>query len=157
MALDRWLAVASSIALVLMYAFGSLRLVDNSSDWYLALRKPKWQPPNWVFGVIWPYNFFMLGLALISAAISADMREVWATQFVFAASVAAALAWSYYFYKPRDFVKAAIWLVTAAIITLVLMAMFARATIWVWWLAPYQLWLMIAASLSVGYAVLNRD
>lgn len=31
--------------------------------WYRTLRKPWFTPPNWVFSVVWPTLYFMIGLA----------------------------------------------------------------------------------------------
>ena len=47
-------------AIVAIYIFGSGRLVTTDQQWYRSLTKPSWQPPSFVVGLIWPYNFALL-------------------------------------------------------------------------------------------------
>jgi tryptophan-rich sensory protein len=47
-------------AIVAIYAIGSGRWVATDSLWYQSLPRLAWQPPGFVFGIIWPYNFAML-------------------------------------------------------------------------------------------------
>ncbi|MFM7491591.1 MAG: tryptophan-rich sensory protein, partial [Actinomycetota bacterium] len=66
----KFVAAALGIILVLIYAFGSGIWVSNAPGWYTSLNRPPWQPPDFVFGLIWPYNFIMLGVAAFSVAQS---------------------------------------------------------------------------------------
>ena len=55
-------AATIGILLVVIYAVGSGIWVSNSPGWYTSLNRPAWQPPDFVFGLIWPYNFIVIGL-----------------------------------------------------------------------------------------------
>jgi len=50
-------------AIVAIYAIGSGRMVATDAAWYRSLPRLAWQPPSFVFGIIWPYNFAMLVVA----------------------------------------------------------------------------------------------
>ena len=72
-------------------------------------------------------------------------------------SIAGALAWAYLFYVGQSLTPAAVCLTGCALITVICVA---AAWSQAWWmgalLLPYQAWLLVAASLSWGYAALNR-
>jgi len=52
----RTLTAASGIAMVLAYAIGSGLWVNTGDSWYANINKPSWQPPGFIFGIIWPYT-----------------------------------------------------------------------------------------------------
>ncbi|MFM8867600.1 MAG: tryptophan-rich sensory protein, partial [Ilumatobacteraceae bacterium] len=47
-------------AIIAVYIIGASRWVATDDGWYRSLTKPSWQPPDVIFGLIWPYNFIML-------------------------------------------------------------------------------------------------
>jgi tryptophan-rich sensory protein len=150
--------VASSIgvALVLIYVVGSGLWVNTGDGWYRGLNQPSWQPPDFIFGIIWPYNFIVLGFAavIVSNRLSAALVATYLT--IFALSVAAALTWAYQFYRPHNLEAASIALTCVAVLTIALVLIASRAS-WplVFALLPYQLWVSIASYLSWTYARLN--
>jgi benzodiazapine receptor len=149
-------AAVIGILLVAIYAFGSGMWVSNSSGWYFALNRPSWQPPDWVFGIIWPYNFIVLGISAFAVARSLSMKLVITWLVVFAVSVTAALFWAYFFYVPHNLVGAAVALPLAAIITIPIMILTFRVSVGIGIaLLPYQIWILVASSLAIGYAIKN--
>lgn len=73
-----------------------------------------------------------------------------------ALSVVAALAWARLFYVDHALWASAVLLIVATLLTVpIVVAAFITRT-WVGAiLVPYQVWLGLAASLSIGYARLN--
>ena len=144
------------LVLLVAYVAGSGFWVQTSGGWYSSLARPAWQPPDWVFGLIWPYNFTVLGIAMVVVPRRLQPSRLWLWLLVFAVSVAAALGWSYLFYVPHSLIAASGCLLLAALATAPLL--------WMAWqvsrplalaLLPYQLWLAIATTLSAGYASRN--
>ena len=154
----RIVGAVAAVAIVLLYAIGSGRNVATNSAWYFSLDAPPWQPPNPVFGLAWTYNFIALGIVGVLMALRAEARVVIAYLAVFAMTVVLALAWSYLFYVPHQLVAAAIALSLCALATVPMVVLaFGQQQLLGWLLIPYQLWLVIASSLSWGYWVLNRS
>lgn len=148
----RVLTIVAVIATVVVYAVGSGVWVSTGGAWYLALDKPAWQPPPWVFGVIWPYNFVAIAVVGSVMAWSAVPARVIAVIALLAVTVVLAISWAYLFYVPHELTWAAIALTSAAVLTVPITAIaFAER----WWLGallvPYQVWVALAASLSWGY------
>lgn len=144
------------VLIVVLYAAGSGYWVSSSGNWYANLNRPAWQPPDIVFGIIWPYNFIMLGIAAFVVSQRLGRGLVIAWLLVFAASVIAALVWSQQFYVPHNLVAAAIALASAALLTIPVVAIAWRAsTVMGALLLPYQVWVLLATGLSIAYARLN--
>lgn len=149
-------ATILGIALVFIYAIGSGVWVSTSPGWYSTLVRPSWQPPDFVFGIIWPYNFVMLGIAAFNVAQSLNRNQTIIWLGFFAASVAAALTWAYQFYVPHNLSLAAIALVMAALLTLPVLYLTFKASLLVGLLlVPYQIWVIIASTLAWGYSTRN--
>ncbi len=152
----RVLASVAAVALVVVYAAGSGVWVSANPGWYAGLTRPAWQPPDIVFGLIWPYNFVALAVVGVIVAQRGTPGLVGAWLAVAAASVVCALAWAYLFYVPHQLTASAIALAGAAGLTVVLVALTARATPGgALALLPYLIWVGVATSLAVGYARLN--
>ena len=154
--MSRTLVGGISTALVVVYAVGAGRWVSTDAGWYRSLTKPPWQPPDVVFGLIWPYNFVMIAVAgwAVASRESRTEHVVWITSL--ALSVAAALCWAYLFYVPHALWASGVALTTATLLTVPLIVLAFRASMPLGFaLLPYQLWLSVAASLAFGYAARN--
>jgi benzodiazapine receptor len=152
----KFVAAALGIVLVLIYAFGSGVWVSSSPGWYASLNRPPWQPPAFIFGLIWPYNFIMLGVAAFNVAQSLNRIQTISWLVLFALSITAALMWAYQFYVPHNLTFAAIALGVAALLTIPVLYLTFKASLLVGiLLIPYQLWVVIATTLAWGYSTRN--
>ena len=150
------ISVVIGIAIVVIYVIGSGFWVNTGDDWYRNLNSPRWQPPDFIFGIIWPYNFIVLGIAAFIIAARASSANTIVYLTFFAASVICALTWAYQFYRPHNLEIAAIALVATAVLTIPMMLIaFKTSTPLGLALLPYQAWLATAATLSYSYSRLN--
>ena len=109
-----------------------------------------------VFGIIWPYNFMVLGIASYQVSQSLTKSENILWLVFFGLSVAAALTWAYQFYVPHNLTLAPIALTLCALLTLPVLYLTFKATLLMGLLlVPYQIWVAIAASLAWGYSTRN--
>ena len=153
-----WTATVAWIALVAVYAGLSSVWTARDPGWYAGLAKPSFQPPDVVFGIMWPLNFLALFAVGAWFTRSSAAEAVWPATLVLGASVVAALAWAWLFYVPHRIGAATVALALAAVLTWVLVALIARSLPWAGvLLAPYAAWLSIATALSVQYARLDRS
>jgi len=137
------LLAATGIGLVFVYVIGSGLWVNTGDNWYRNLNQPPWQPPDFIFGIIWPYNFIILGVAAVTIGF-------------FALSVICALTWAFQFYRPHNLQAASIALALTALLTIPMVVIGFRTSIPMGFaLLPYQAWVAIAANLSYTYSKLN--
>jgi benzodiazapine receptor len=150
------LASVAGISLVFLYAIGSGLWVNTGDNWYRNLNAPSWQPPDFVFGLIWPYNFIVLGIAAVTIAQRASTTATAVYLTFFALSVLCALTWAFQFYRPHNLQAASIALALTALLTLPMMVIAFRTSIPIGIaLLPYQTWVATAATLSFSYSKLN--
>jgi tryptophan-rich sensory protein len=153
----RTIAAALGIAILLIYIIGSGLWVNTGDSWYANLSKPSWQPPSFIFGLIWPYNFIVIGIASVLVAQRASRTVTTIYLSLFALSVIAALTWAFQFYRPHNFLASAIALTATAVLTIPLTyIIFTISLPMAIAYLPYQVWVAVAASLSWGYWHLAR-
>ena len=154
--MSAWFPVLSAAAWAILLG-GVGGVLTEVGAWYARLRKPAWQPPDWAFGPVWT---IILGLAAWAAVIGwhaaisdrdrADLLIVYAVNFV------CHLAWSPLFFKLKrpdwSLVEVVfLWAsVVAMIVVLVGLSSFAA-----WLIAPYIVWVSIAAVLNRAIVRLN--
>ena len=125
--------------------------------WYRGLIKPSWTPPDIAFGAIWTVVFSLIAVAGYKAWIAAPTRSERATVIsVFAFNGFLNVMWSLLFFDLQrpDW---AIVEVVAFWISIVVMIGTSRkhSRMAGWLLAPYLLWVSVAAFLNWEIIRLN--
>ncbi|MBD8641050.1 TspO/MBR family protein [Sphingomonas sp. CFBP 13733] len=149
------IVVSGSAAIALCVVGG---LMTPIGPWYRTLRKPRLQPPNWLFGPAWT---IILGLAAWSASIAWTAAPDAATRAevvtLFAVNAVFHLLWSPLFFRARrpDWALIEVVFLWASLVALVVglwpIDRFASLLI-----APYLLWVSFAAWLNWAIVRLNR-
>ena len=148
-------AVAAVAAIAILGAGGALTEIG---PWYNQLRKPSWQPPNWLFAPAWTTIF---ALAAFAAVKSWDAASSFAEHALvvglFTVNGALNVLWSLLFFKLRrpDWALVEIvplWLsILALIVGLAPLSGHGSLA-----LLPYLLWVSFAAVLNRTIVGLNR-
>ena len=146
----------TGVVIVFVYVIGSGLWVNTGDNWYRSLNQPPWQPPDFIFGLIWPYNFVILGFASVAVANKLSTTNAVIYLSIFALSVAAALTWAYQFYRPHNLYAASIALAVVALLTLPMLYFIYQASVPLFFATTvYQVWVITATYLSYNYAKLN--
>jgi tryptophan-rich sensory protein len=149
------LFIALGLIFLVVYMVGSGLWVSTNDTWYRSLNAPSWQPPDWVFGTIWPYNFLMIAISIFSVSKQSPTTRL-VYLIAFGASVVAALVWANQFYVAHNLYAAAVALLFVPLITLVMTIVIFRSSIVLGMLfLPYQIWVALATGLSFTYASKN--
>jgi translocator protein len=128
------------------------------SPWYHALKKPTWQPPDWLFGPAWTVILALASLAALLAWRNTSDRDNRILIIVlFAINGVLNITWSPLFFKLRrpDWALAEVPFLWLSILApIVVLASFARTASWL--MVPYLLWVSFAAVLNLTIVRLNR-
>ncbi len=150
----RTLPLAAAAALAVAVLGG---LVTDTGPWYQALRKPAWQPPDWLFGPVWTLIYALTAASgLLAWWAARDRSRKLAIAAAFAANAVLNVGWSWLFFGVRrpDWALAEVallWLSVAAMMVVV-----GRVrTLAAWLLAPYLAWVGFAAVLNLAIVRLN--
>jgi translocator protein len=141
LALLGWLAVSFGASLV-----GS-RFMPG--EWYAALAKPAWTPPNWIFAPVWTLLYALIGLSAWLVWRRTGFSGAGPALSLFLVQLALNALWSYLFFgihRPGLAFLEILVLWAAILATLILFWRVNAASGLL--LLPYLLWVSFAAGLN---------
>ena len=148
-------AIISFGVAILLGAVGGL--LTEIGPWYRGLKRPRLNPPDWLFGPAWT---IILGLAAWSATIAWKAANGPGEQrlvvVLFGANALLHLLWSPLFFKLKrpDWALFEVLFLWSSVVALVvgLFPISAKASMLIW---PYLLWVTFAAWLNWQIVRLN--
>ena len=126
-------------------------------DWYAALAKPAWNPPNWIFGPVWTVLYVLMAVAAWLVWRQAGFAGAGAALGLFGVQLVLNALWSYLFFGLHriDWALAdilALWAAILAVLVLFWRVQAAAGTL----LLPYLAWVSFATVLNFALWRLNR-
>jgi len=149
--------VALGACLALSFAAAAIGGFFLPGEWYASLRKPSWNPPNWIFGPVWTALYTIMAVAawlVWKRGGFAGQRvplSLYLVQLLFNA------VWSPLFFGLRH--------TALAFADIVLLWLAVLATVIAFWrsrllagvmLLPYLAWVTFACALNFALWRLNR-
>lgn len=152
-----WLGLAAFVALCLaISAIGAAVTAESVGTWYATLRKPVFNPPNWVFAPVWTVLYLMIAVAGWRVWCARGFAAARAPMVAYAVQLALNLAWSFLFFGGRMIGAALAEIVLLLIAIGVNAALFARIDRAAGWLLmPYAAWVGFAGVLNFELWRLN--
>jgi tryptophan-rich sensory protein len=137
------------LVLLLIFSAG-IGMVTNAGkdDFYDPLVKSALNPPGWVFGVVWPILYLMIGTVgwLMMRVRPPLPRALWG---LYVGQLALNWGWSFVFFTFHQIALAFFWIVALAILVAVLIMGLWRINRWAaLLLTPYLAWLGFASYLA---------
>jgi benzodiazapine receptor len=137
-------------------ASGWLSNSGYGNSWFDSLDKPAFMPPGWMFGVVWPILYALLGLALAMVLAEPHSQRRRNALLLFYTQLALNFAWSPIFFAAHDIRLANIVIYLMIGIAAAAAGQFYRLrTVAGLLLIPYLAWLVFAATLNSAIDRLN--
>lgn len=132
-------------------------LLTRLDAWYYGLRKPKWQPPDWLFGPAWTVIFLLTGYSYVLAweGLGADGERLRLTS-LYALNLVLNTGWTWLFFTRRRpdlaLLETLPLLASVALILVTVSPIDSRAGVA---MLPYLAWVLFAAVLNS--AIVRRN
>src|SRR5574339_584886 len=147
------------IAIALPLAVGATAGVFTSSSvqgWYSSLIKPKFSPPNWVFGPVWTTLYILMGISFYLIWTQPVSKKRNSGIFIFLLQLALNFAWSFLFFYFQQIGLALIEIILLWILIVAMIIQFYKIKPGAAFInIPYLLWVSFATVLNASYYLLN--
>lgn len=149
------LALAGWLALT--FAAASLGALFPPGEWYAALKKPFWNPPNWIFGPVWTALYTIMAVAAWLVWRRGGFAAQRKALVLFLLQLLFNAVWSPLFFGMKQ--------PAVAFVDIVLLWLALLATVVAFWrarplsgalLVPYLAWVTFAGALNFTLWQLNR-
>lgn len=154
-----WWKIALASVVAIEVLGGLSGWISNSgygNAWFDALHKPSFMPPGWMFGVVWPILYAMLGIALAMILAEPPSARRTTALTLFMVQLALNLAWSPIFFAGHDIGLAKIVIFIMALVAAYVARQFYRLRrIAGLLMLPYLAWLVFAGALNWSIETLN--
>ncbi|MBP6343253.1 MAG: tryptophan-rich sensory protein [Candidatus Omnitrophica bacterium] len=144
------------IAICLLAGYiGSRFTFVSVKTWYPTIKKPSWNPPNWIFAPVWTLLYILMAVAAWKVWETAD--NAFGPMLIFAVQLVLNVAWSAIFFGKRN--------ISLAFKEIILLWITVVATTAVFWsvdhfagilFLPYVAWVTFAAFLNYTIDRMNK-
>ncbi len=150
--------VVSLLAPLVAGGIGATATAESVRTWYPTLRKPSFNPPDWIFGPVWSTLYLLMGIADFLVSRQADggpaLRRA---RLLYRAQLVLNVLWSILFFRRRSQFAALVEIVFLWIAIVLTIRAFARVSPRAaLLLVPYLLWVSFATVLNGAIWRLNR-
>ncbi len=146
-------SIMISVLATLLTAGIAMLFVDTKSQWYLSLEQPSFQPPPWVFGVVWSILYILYGVTLTLAQINgADSK----TYGLFLLQSVLNIGWCLFYFTCHMLYTGLIIIILYLVVTyLTTRKLYGYSKLGAYLFIPQGIWLIIALILNYSTILLN--
>jgi tryptophan-rich sensory protein len=141
--------ISSLIICQLAGFVGSVFTTPAIPDWYAALEKPAFNPPNWIFSPVWIFLYLLMGVTLYILWQNLPKTDAKIALVFFAVQLVLNILWSVIFFGlklPMVAFFEIIVLWVFILLTMIKSSKVSKAAVYL--LLPYILWVNFAAILN---------
>lgn len=120
----------------------------NQDDWYLSLNKSELNPPGYVFGIVWPILYTLMGF------VGYFNSKLIYKLFIFQLFLNAIWSWIFFYFQTPIFAFIDI-LILIFVNLIIQIRLFKFNYLFGVLYLPYPCWLIFAAFLNINIIILN--
>ena len=157
--MNKYVRIIIAIVVCLGLGFASSKITQSSLyDWYPEIKKPSFNPPNWVFAPVWTTLFILMGLAagMIWNQLEKQTEAVKKALFFFCVQLLFNVLWTFLFFGLNNLLLASIEIVLLWLLiyeTFILFKKIEPKAAYL--LLPYLSWVAFASVLTFFIYYLN--
>ncbi len=149
--------LVSILACQVAGGIGAIFTAQSVSNWYAALNRPYFSPPNWIFAPVWTILYLLMGLSLYLVwKKGLENKQVKTGVMVFLFQLFLNSLWSFLFFGLQSSFYAFIGIIflwLAILITIIIFSKISKKAAYL--LLPYIIWVSFAALLNFNIWQLN--
>ena len=128
---------------------GGLSTMYSDWTWYEALNKPFFNPPNYIFGIVWPILYVLM--AVVSFLQAQNIFKLYVMQIILNG------LWSWLFFVFQSTAFAFLDIVLLIFLNILILKQLRETNAWISVLLyiPYVFWICFACALNLSILVLN--
>ncbi len=134
---------------------GSLFNIKSIPKWYSKIKKPRFNPPNKIFGPVWTLLYLLMGISLYLILTSG--KDITLPIIIFSIQLVLNIVWSFLFFglrKPFFAFLEIIILWLSILATIIIFYAISKPAAYL--LIPYLLWVSFASLLNYSLWKLNK-
>lgn len=157
MTLKRYLLLVLFVFIVMNIGFlGGIATESSVHTWYPTLKKPSFNPPNWVFQPVWTVLYLMIAAAGWFLAIQEKSKDRTKALMCYFAQLFFVGIWPFlFFYLQNPLLGLLNMVVLIGLVVLTIESSWSVSRAACLLLLPYLLWIIFAATLNTAIVVLN--
>ncbi len=145
---------------LILGSLGAIVTTKQIPTWYQPLKKPKLNPPNWLFGPVWTILYIIIGFSgyFVWSVKEGFFKEDTAAWFFYFSQFFLNLLWTPLFFAFHLLLTAFIEIVLLWVFILINIILFSQISlVGGLILIPYLIWVGFASYLSGSIWYLNRN
>ena len=147
-----WVLIAEAVG-----AATGLLTRGGVEQFQMTVQQPPLSPPGWVFPVIWPILYALMGIGASLVSQTPDSRERSRGLNLMVIQLIFNFFWSPFFFNAQAYGFSLFWLIALWLLVLWMIIEFRKTVPLAAWLQiPYLLWLTFAVYLNAGVWLLNK-
>lgn len=128
----------------------------NSGQVYTSFVKPPLSPPGWIFGVIWPVLYLLMGIAAYIIYQTPETPERKEAITLYWVQLFVNFLWPIVFFRFQWYWASVVVILLLDVLVLITTIRFYNIKkVAGYLMVPYLLWILFATYLNVGISVLN--